>query len=105
MTEIIIVIFGLLWVSLFFIEQASYTNSRMSKYGWLAYAFRPILFFAGIGLYVIFSGTDWNSPLWEMVAGIICILLGLLLGIRVILNREEYARKLKDSKIKPSGVE
>ncbi|MCP4125779.1 MAG: hypothetical protein GY753_01795 [Gammaproteobacteria bacterium] len=104
MIEFIFIIFGVLWVSLYYIENAGTEHSQILRYVWLVHVCRPILFFSGIGLFIIFIGTDWQSPFWELIAGLIFILIGIFFGVQSVLHRKEIEEKIKKDDIS-SGVE
>ena len=98
MTELVFIFILVICVSLYYVESAA----KMGQYAWLAYTIRPIIFFSGLGL-IFFLGTDLESPIWEFIVGLFCIIVGIVLGIRRVLRKKEIQEKLKSGEIKPSG--
>jgi len=102
--EFLIIIFGIIWVALAHIENAAGKNNSYGQYSWLAYAMRPLLFFCGVGLFLIFIGTDWQNAFWEHTAGILSIIIGFGIFGKNIFHRKKIQANLESGKTKPSGA-
>ncbi|MBN1473525.1 MAG: hypothetical protein JW914_02815 [Syntrophaceae bacterium] len=102
MEFIVALIIGLVIV-FYFIEKYACEGKMPLYYAWLAYSFRPILIFCGIGFFFIFIGTDWQSPFWERIIGLVHVLIGLAFGFRYLSKRKEIEDKFKSGEIEPGG--
>jgi len=105
MFELTVILICILWISLYYIESAARKGKLEIHYGWLAYSCRPIVFFGILGLFIIFVGTDWRSPFWEMIAGLSFICVGVAIGIRSLLRRKEIEARFRHEQIEPTGTE
>lgn len=105
MMELLVGLFCVLWVSLYYVESSARKGRLQVRYGWLAYSCRPIIFFCGVGLFVILVGTDWKSRFWELIAGLLLISIAVVLTVRSLLRRKEIEAKFKRKQIEPTGVE
>ena len=88
---------------MYYIEKFARDGKLKVYYGWLAYSFRPILFFCALGLLIIFIGTDWKSPFWELIAGLALILIGIVLSVRSLRKRKDIKDKFRAGEIEPGG--
>jgi len=100
--EIIVVIYALLWIVSFYVERSAGKNMAYGRYAWLAYGAKPMLFFGGIGFFLIFVGTDWRNPFWERNIGLICIIIGIGLFGKAVFYRKKIQAGLESGQIKPS---
>jgi hypothetical protein len=101
MMELLVAVFCVLYVSLYYVESAALKGKLQVRYGWLAYSFQPIVFFFGVGLFIILVGTDWRSPLWELAAGLLLICIGMVLTVRSLLKKKEIEAKFRSGEIEP----
>ena len=72
--EFIVAIVIVIWISAYYILKFAREGKIKVYYGWLAYSLRPILFSFALGFFLIFGGTDWKSPFWELIAGLLIVL-------------------------------
>jgi hypothetical protein len=103
--EPLVIIFICLWAFLFFVEAAACKHTRLGRYAWVAHALRPLLFFSGIGAFLIFAGTDWDNRFWEWIAGIVFFLAGVGLFVRATCHRKQIQTDLESGRMRPGGVD
>jgi protein-S-isoprenylcysteine O-methyltransferase Ste14 len=99
--ETVFIVLLVVWVLLYYVESSARKKTYLAKHAWLARATKHLLFFAGIGLFLIQYGTDWNNRRWEVTIGMAFILIGLLLSIRTCVHRKQIQQGLGNGTVKP----
>lgn len=102
MEFIVAILIGLL-IIYYYIEKLARDGKVRLYYAWLAYSFRPILFFWSIGFFLIFIGTDWHDPYWERIIGLVNVLIGLVISLRYLSKRKEIKNKIRTGEIESGG--
>lgn len=100
-SEVVAAIFVIIFLALVYIEKAAGKTGGFGRYAWLARGLRRLLFFAALGMFLIFVGTDWHNAFWERTIGTLCLFIGIGLFIRTVLRRREIQEGLASGRIKP----
>jgi hypothetical protein len=99
--KIVAIVLLVLWVLLYCVESSARKRNFLAKYAWLARAAKHLLFFTGLGAFLILYGTDWNNRPWEVTIGAVFILIGLALSIRTCVHRKQIQQGLETGMLKP----